>query len=57
MDLEKDGWVGAGGVRAISLLIASLFTTNSERNPSTERESKREEASGGRLERKAEVVK
>lgn len=50
MDLEKDGWVGAGGVRAISLLIASIFTRNSERNPSTERESGQ---MGGSLRREA----
>lgn len=48
MDLEKDGWVGPGGVPAIFLLLVSIFTRNSERNPSTEREREREEASGGR---------
>lgn len=57
MDLEKDGWVGVGGVCVIFLLIVLIFMMNLERNLLIERESKWEEVLGGRFEWKVEVVK
>lgn len=53
----REGCTGGGwGSRAISLLIASIFTKHLERTPSTESEREREEVLGG-LSRIAEVVK
>lgn len=44
----RGGWRGGGWrSRAISLLMASIFTMHLERNPSTESESEREEVLGG----------
>lgn len=57
MDLEKDGWVGVGGVCVIFLLIVLIFMMNLERNLLIERERKWEEVLGGRFEWKVEVVK